>query len=378
MSIKVLIGDLFTSKMQTWMNTVNTVGVMGKGIALEFKKRFPEMYHDYARRCEAKQVKLGQPYLYLQLTPPWILNFPTKDHWRSVTRLDDIVRGLEFLSRHYKEWGITSLAVPPLGCGEGRLEWRVVGPTLYRHLGALDIPIELYAPFQTPHEELKPVFLEQSSGEKAMSNLPAARIGPAWIALAEIISRIDKEPYHWPIGRTLFQKIAYFATQAGIPTGLRYEQGSYGPYSADMKPIISALVNNSVLEERRTSPEARMLQVRTGPTFDDARKAYSRDLENWENAIVKTVDLFLRLEKTRNAELAATVHFAAHGLEGKHGSKPTELEILDAVKSWKQRRKPPFRDKEIALTIRSLATLSWLSARASEGLPVSEEEFLSA
>jgi len=378
MSIKVLIGDLFTSKMQTWMNTVNTVGVMGKGIALEFKKRFPEMYHDYARRCEAKQVKLGQPYLYRQLTPPWIVNFPTKDHWRSVTRLDDIVRGLEFLTRHYKEWGITSLAVPPLGCGEGRLEWRVVGPTLYRHLGALDIPIELYAPFQTPHEELKPVFLEQSSGEKAMSNLPAARIGPAWIALAEIISRIDKEPYHWPIGRTLFQKIAYFATQAGIPTGLRYEQGSYGPYSADMKPIISALVNNSVLEERRTSPEARMLQVRTGPTFDDARKAYSRDLENWEDAMAKTVDLFLRLEKTRNAELAATVHFAAHGLENKQGTKPSELEILDAVKSWKQRRRPPFRDKEIAVTIRSLATLSWLSVQASEGLPVSEEEFLSA
>src|SRR3989304_7425692 len=124
MSIKVLIGDLFTSKMQTWMNTVNRGGVMGKGIALEFKKRFPEMYHDYARRCEAKQVKLGQPYLYRQLTPPWIVNFPTKDHWRSVTRLDDIVQGLEFLSRHYKEWGITSLAVPPLGCGEGRLERR--------------------------------------------------------------------------------------------------------------------------------------------------------------------------------------------------------------------------------------------------------------
>ena len=378
MSIKVLIGDLFTSKMQTWTNTVNTVGVMGKGIALEFRKRFPEMYNDYIRRCDAGQLKLGQPYLYRQLTPPLILNFPTKDHWRSVTRLDDIVRGLKFLSQHYKEWGITSLAVPPLGCGEGRLEWRVVGPTLYRHLVALDIPIELYAPFQTPHEELTPVFLEQSVGEKT-SHLPPARINPAWIALAEIISRIDDEPYHWPIGRTLFQKIAYFATQAGIPTGLRYERGSYGPYSAEMKPIISALVNNSVLEERRTSPEARMLQVRPGPTFHDACKAYVRDLETWEDAIAKTVDLFLRLEKTRNAELAATVHFAARGLEGKAaGARPTELDILDAVKSWKQRRKPPFQDKEIALTIRSLATLSWLHPEASENLPVSEEEFLSA
>ena len=95
--VRILIGDLFASQMQTLVNTVNCVGVMGKGVALEFKKRFPDMYQDYVARCAAKQVRLGQPYLFRQLVPPWILNFPTKDDWRSVSRLSDIVAGLEYL-----------------------------------------------------------------------------------------------------------------------------------------------------------------------------------------------------------------------------------------------------------------------------------------
>ena len=157
--IAVVKGDLFKSNAQTLVNTVNCVGVMGKGIALGFKRRFPEMYEDYVRRCEAREVKLGEPYLYRSLLPPWVLNFPTKDHWRSVARLADITAGLDCLATNYQDWGIESLAVPPLGCGEGQLDWRVVGRTLYRRLAELDIDVELYAPFDTPDAELKPDFL---------------------------------------------------------------------------------------------------------------------------------------------------------------------------------------------------------------------------
>ena len=128
--IRVLSGNLFESKAQTWVNTVNCVGVMGKGVALGFKQRFPEMFADYQRRCERGEVRLGRPYLFKHLVGPWIVNFPTKQHWRQVTNLQDIISGLEYLRAHYKDWGIKSLAVPPLGCGNGQLEWRVVGPTL--------------------------------------------------------------------------------------------------------------------------------------------------------------------------------------------------------------------------------------------------------
>ena len=95
--IRVLSADLFKSRAQTWVNTVNCVGIMGKGIALEFKRRFPEMFADYQVRCSEGQVRLGAPYLYKNRVEPWILNFPTKFHWRQVTNLKDIISGSEFL-----------------------------------------------------------------------------------------------------------------------------------------------------------------------------------------------------------------------------------------------------------------------------------------
>ncbi|MEW5898000.1 MAG: macro domain-containing protein [Bacillota bacterium] len=114
------------------------------------------MFRDYQERCARKEVRLGRPYLYKPLFPPWILNFPTKEHWRSVSHLKDITRGLEYLLVHYKEWDITSLAVPPLGCDHGQLEWRVAGPILYRYLSCLDISVELYVPHNIPHKKLPP------------------------------------------------------------------------------------------------------------------------------------------------------------------------------------------------------------------------------
>ncbi|MHB9145714.1 MAG: macro domain-containing protein [Symbiobacteriia bacterium] len=148
--VEIRTGDIFRSNAQTLVNTVNCVGVMGKGLALQFKQKFPEMYKDYVLRCDRGEVRLGRPHLYTSLVHPWILNFPTKDHWRSVARLDAIIEGLDYLLEHCKEWGIASLAVPALGCGQGQLEWKVVGPTLYRYLQKFEIPVELYAPAGTP------------------------------------------------------------------------------------------------------------------------------------------------------------------------------------------------------------------------------------
>src|SRR3990172_11331207 len=203
--IKVLIGDLFTSKAQTLVNTVNCVGIMGKGIALQFKNRFPDMFRDYEERCRHKEVKLGRPYLYSTMFSQNILNFPTKDHWRSVTNLADIERGLQYLHNHYKEWGITSMAIPPLGCGEGQLEWRIVGPTLYRFLSQMDILVDLYAPYGTPHEELQSEFLSEAAQTPTMPK--PQWVQPGWVALVEILRRLEEQPYHWPVGRITFQKI---------------------------------------------------------------------------------------------------------------------------------------------------------------------------
>jgi O-acetyl-ADP-ribose deacetylase (regulator of RNase III) len=146
--LKTLSGDLFASHAQTLVNAVNCVGVMGKGIALEFKKRYPAMFEDYVARCRLKKVRLGEPYLFRDLGGVVILNFPTKDHWRSPSRLKDIDEGLEYFAEHAADWGVTSVAFPPLGCGNGGLAWSDVEPLMHRKLGSLPIEIEIYSPFR--------------------------------------------------------------------------------------------------------------------------------------------------------------------------------------------------------------------------------------
>jgi uncharacterized protein YwgA/O-acetyl-ADP-ribose deacetylase (regulator of RNase III) len=371
----VRIGNLFDSNAQTLVNTVNTVGVMGKGIALEFKKRFPEMHQDYLQRCARAQVRMGEPYLVPRLIQPWILNFPTKEHWRSVSRLSDIVAGLDYLEKHYRSWGVTSLAVPPLGCGQGGLDWRVVGPTLYRHLARLDIPVELYAPFGTPPDQLSNEFLAVEAGTAHFVHESPLRLSSSWIALAEILARIVQQPHHWPVGRTTFQKLAYFATEAGLPTGFEYAKGSFGPFSSDVKPLVSKLVNNGVIQEQRLGP---MFSVILGPTFRDARDAHQSDLHNWEGVIERVADLMLRFRTTHQAEVAASVHFAAKSLISRSSALPTENEVLDEVMHWKQRRDPPLDRGEVALAIRALGALGWINLQPSKDLPVPADELVGA
>lgn len=366
-TVDVVIGDLFESPAQTLVNTVNCVGVMGKGVALEFKKRFPDMFEDYARRCARGEVKLGRPYLHRTLLPPYVLNFPTKDDWRAPARLEDIVAGLEYLEAHCREWGITSLAVPPLGCGQGGLDWSVIGPTLYNHLLGLGIPIELYAPYGTPHEELEPRYLQRTLESRSVSNdpdaLPMPRMDPAWVALVAALQRIESDPHHWPIGKVSFQKLAYFATVTGLPTGLEFTKGRFGPYAPGLTNVVNRLANNGLIRHERLG---RMSAVRVGSTFADAQRTHRDALERWSSEIDRVADLFARFPKTRDAEIAASIHFIASRLEAEHGGTPSEDEVLHRVLDWKRDKQPALHEDEIVRTMRILAMLGWLRLAAGD------------
>lgn len=374
--MKVIIGDILGSKAQTLINTVNCVGVMGKGIALEFKKKFPEMFEDYVERCERKDVKPGVPYIYKTLFPPQIINFPTKDHWKSVSRIADIERGLQILMTRYKDWGVTSLAIPPLGCGNGQLEWKAVGPLIHRYASQMEIPIELYAPYGTPPRELTIEFLSQTSSGAHNRNgrTVQSAINPAWIALVEILRRIEAQPYHWPTGRTIFQKLVYVATREGLPTGFDYQKGSFGPFSADLKHAETKLVNSNLLQEER---HGQMFLVKSGPNYDRIKKEFTGALDRWSAIIEKTTDLFMRVN-TDQAEVIATVMFAADALKSEKHETPTEVEVLDAVLRWKQKRRPPLRETDVATTIRNLGMLRWLDVKPDPSLRVPEEEAIFA
>lgn len=357
-TVEVMTGDLFDSGAHTLTNTVNTVGVMGKGISLEFKRRFADMFVDYVNRCEQDMVRLGEPYLYRSLFPPWVLNFPTKEHWRSRSSLDAISRGLEWLTSHYQSWGIESLAVPPLGCGEGGLEWRIVGPTLYQGLSRLSIPVMLYAPFETPHEELQPTFLARG----ADLTPPASRVPASAVALAEIVDRITSWHHAYPIGRVSFQKLAYFATQAGIPTGLEFERRSYGPFAQDLKRLQTTMIHNGLIREEK---RGNAYLTTPGPTLEHARQAFVDDLRNWQSQIEQVTDLFLRLPSSRFIEIAATIHDVQVSLLYRNRARGqpsvSESELVFEINKWKARRDPPFQEHEIVAVIDTLSYLDWIA-----------------
>lgn len=364
--IRVLVGDIFQSKLQTLVNTVNCVGVMGKGIALEFKKRFPAMYEDYQVRCAAGRVRLGEPYLYTNMLGLSIVNFPTKDHWRSPSRLEHIVRGLDYFAAHYKEWGITSVAMPPLGAGNGGLEWAFVGPVIYQKLSTLGIPAEIYAPYGTPQSQLTSEFLGREMTAENIKGRQQQNLNPAWLTILEVVDQVSSQPYAYPVGRTIFQKIAYILTEQGVETGFRFGQGSYGPFSIDVQEAVKVFANTNLIEEKTLG---RMTAIRVGPNYPPFKVRYADVLNMYQKKIDKTVDLFSRIKSTEQAEEVTTVLFAARRLKkDKDDVAVSEQELHDYILNWKKAWDHDDKRRTIAVTIRNLEMLSWVKLIYSNSL----------
>jgi O-acetyl-ADP-ribose deacetylase (regulator of RNase III)/uncharacterized protein YwgA len=365
---KAFIGDLFASRAQTLVNTVNCVGVMGKGVALAFKERFPAMFEDYAVRCERKQVRLGEPYLFRDPSGAMIVNFPTKDHWRSPSRLADIERGLDHFVRHSAEWGVKSAAFPPLGCGNGGLEWSEVGPLIYSKLHQLPIDVEVYAPYGTSKNEITLEFL---SGPAQMSlegkGRKVTKLNPEWVALVEVLREIGRQPYANPVGRTIFQKICYVLTEMGVKTGFQFEKGSYGPFAEEVKLALHEFANRNWLQEE---PLGQMIALRVSPQYEKDRERFEEVVEQHARRIAKTVDLFSRIKNTEQAEEVVTVLFASRELKKSHASQDvSEQQLFDFILEWKKSWRTSEKEQAIASAIRNLVTLGWVRLQFSESLP---------
>ena len=197
---------------------------------------------------------------------------------------------------------------------------------------------------------------------------------PSWVALVEIIRQLEEQPYHWPVEHTTFQTIAYVATRQGLPTGFVYQKGSFGPFSEDLKNAEAKLVNSNLLQEER---HGQMFLVKTGPNFEKVRKDFQGSIDKWMPIIEKTTDLFMRVN-TDQAEVIATVMFAADALKKEKRAEPTEVEVFEAVLRWKQKRRPPLDESDVASTIRNLGMLRWLDVKPDTTLRVSDEESISA
>lgn len=368
--IKALIGDMFASDMQTIVNTVNCVGVMGKGIAQIFKKKYPEMFEDYSELCERDEVQLGKPYHYKDFGGVSIINFPTKGHWRAATRLEDVENGLDYFVNHFRKWGITSVAFPPLGCGNGGLDWASVGPLMYSKLRDIEIPVEIYAPFGTPAGQLKEEFLAADQQmEFAAKGRRREKLRPEWAALVEVLYELEQQPYANPVGRTIFQKICYIVTKQGVETGFKFERKSYGPFAGEVKEAINVLANSNWVTEQQLG---KMTSLRVGPEYAKARVKFADDIKPFRRKIDKTVDLFTRIKNTDQAEEVATVIFAVQSL--KKERKPDEVseaDLFNYILEWKKIwKKDESKQESLAETIRNLEMLGWVKLVFSESLPV--------
>jgi O-acetyl-ADP-ribose deacetylase (regulator of RNase III) len=367
---KALIGDLFVSHAQTLVNTVNCVGIMGKGVAQEFKKRFPAMFEDYAARCEHRQVRLGEPYPYRDRSGILIINFPTKDHWRSPSRLADIERGLDYFVQHHAEWGVKSVAFPPLGCGNGGLSWEGVGPLIYGKLRHLNIDIEVYAPYGTPKRELESDFLgSPSQMELGGKGRKRERMNPEWVVLVEVLRELENQPYANPIGRTIFQKICYVLTEMGVETGFKFSKGSYGPFADEVKLALHDFANRNWIQEKRLG---QMIALRVGPEYETERPKYEEVLKRHERKIAKSVDLFSRIKNTEQAEEVLTVLFASRQLKQAHPDQEfAERQLFDFILDWKKAWRTEEKKRALASAIRNLVMLGWMRLRFSDSLPES-------
>lgn len=372
--VKVLIGDIFESKMQTLVNTVNCVGVMGKGIAQEFKKKYPEMYKDYVIRCERHQVKLGEPYIYGDLFNNSIINFPTKDHWRSPSKIEDIIKGLKYFLDHYKTWDIESVAFPPLGCGSGGLSWYDVGPIMFQFLAPLDIPIEIYAPYGTNRKYIAESFLLRNTAfdKQTINHTIQKRINPEWVCLLEVIYKLQNSKYAQPIGRTKYQKLCYVLEDSGVPMGFEFLQGSYGPFSRQAQDAIKILANSNLINEKQ---KGQMTEMTVGFDYENFRKEHQKVLEKYQYQINKTYDLFCRITNTEQSEEVATILFTARNMELKGKNNISEKDVFEEIIKWKRKWNTVEKKEKIATSIRNLLLLNWIDISLSNELPVEDVLF---
>lgn len=302
MPITVTSGNLLTQDVDALVNTVNTVGVMGKGIALQFKRAWPEMFTAYAAACERGEVRPGRMHVWetgALAGPRFIVNFPTKRHWKDPSRLEDIRSGLADLTRVITDLGITSIAVPPLGCGNGGLAWSDVEPLIASALApvAAAVDVRVFAPAGAPPAA------EQIHRERAPQLTPGRA---ALLALMSVYEQLTFEP------PTLVevQKLAYFLQNAGEPLRLHFVQHRYGPYADDLRKSLRAMEGHYVSgfgDGSARVDEAEPIRVLPGTASKLAD--YRAEHPETDRRIREVLAAIEGFESTYGLELLAIVHW---------------------------------------------------------------------
>lgn len=249
---------------------------------------------------------------------------------------------------------------PPLGCGNGGLTWKVVGPLIYNKLCELPIEVEIYAPYGTNPKEVTLDFLESGSINGDISGSKQLHVNFKWYLILQVVKELNEREYSLKVGRTIYQKICYVLTRNGVDTGFVFSKVEFGPFSTQAKESITALANANLIMEKQLG---RMISLSVSDNVVISREKFTDD--EW-NAVEKTADLFGRIKRTDQAEMIATVLYTYDQLI-KEKSCVSDKDVYDFVIDWKPHWKNE-KEFELCDTIHNMAMLSLMKISHSEEL----------
>ena len=343
--IKYVHGNLLEADAEALINTVNTVGIMGKGIALQFRQAFPENYKVYKKACDQGTVKIGTVFFVTtgQLeNPRYIINFPTKQHWKENTKIEYIQAGLIDLVRVITENNIRSVAIPPLGCGNGGLQWEMVRPIIESELAALDnVQILLYEPKGSPDADKM----------RISTNKPNMTLARA--VIISLMSRYAIPGYKLSLLEV--QKLAYLVQESGQPLKLDFQKYKYGPYAETLQHALQSMEGHFIRGYGDRSKDASMYLL---PDAVSEAENYLQQFPEANTHIDKVAELIDGLETPYGMELLATILYVTK--ENPKAKYDVE-ESINGVHSWTERKRIIFQRKHIEALWARLHDQGWIA-----------------
>lgn len=339
-------GNLLEADVEAIVNTVNTVGVMGKGIALQFKQAFPENYKQYKAACGAGEVRIGEVLVHdgHHLGPRrYILNFPTKRHWRGKSRIEDIQVGLDSLINVVSKCGIESIAIPALGCGNGGLDWADVRPMIYRAFESMpSVRVVIFPPAGAPDPNSMPVRTsapDMTRGRAALVSL-----------LSGYVAKARAERVEAPNGASLLelQKLMYLLQVVGTPMRLTYAKAQYGPYAENLNHALQRMEGHLI--RGYGDRTQRILDFHPITLTDDAKASADAWIdENGEAGLRESVNKVLELidgfASPYGLELLSTTHWVMDEL----GASASQSDVITTLQEWSRRKAEIFTDRHITV-----------------------------
>ena len=338
-------GNLLEAEAEALVNTVNCVGFMGKGIALQFKQAWPENFDAYAKACKAGEVRPGRMFIWetgRMINPKFIINFPTKRDWRGKSRIEDIKSGLRALIVDVRRLGIRTIAVPPLGCGNGGLDWRAVRPLIEAAFTEVpSVEVFLYSPDGAPEPRAMPV------------NTKRPDMTPARALFIKLMNQYGALNYR----RTLLeiQKLGYFLQESGEPLRLRFEAGLYGPYAANLNKVLELMEGHFIRGYGDSQKPDAEIELLAGAV--EAAEDLLAGCPESVSRLSGVSELIQGFETPYGMELLSTVHWVCTHGEPKATTPDTAVE---AVHGWNERKRDMFRQDHIHVAYNRLKELSWI------------------